>query len=624
MYIRKTSRTYHGKTYSSYLLVESTLTPKGPRQKVVCSLGDLSPRPKEQWLALARKLETALTGQSDLFTDDPTDPEFEALAAKARAGRRSAAKHQPALAASTPAGEPAAPAEKLAICPDRVRVEECREAGPVHVGYQFWQRLGVDDILAQVGLSERARLITCAMTLNRLIHPASELAMPGWIRSTALADLLHTDFQDLAEDALYRNLDRLHPHRVEIEAALAEREKDLFALDQTVFLYDLTSTYFEGQALANPKAKRGYSRDSRPDCKQVVVGLAVNRDGFPLAHEVLAGNRNDATTVGEMLDALDKRLGLRPGQTVVVDRGMSGKENVAKIQARGLHYLVAAQPSERTQWLEEFERSEDFIAVKREPSPLNPFQRKSELQVKMRRTEGVTHVLCISEERKEKDRSIRETHEKRLVADLEKLRRRVAKGKGKGTKPDEVMESIGRLKERYPRVARYYRMNYDAEAKHFTFELDQARRDTAGTLDGSYLLKTDREDLSAAEVWRIYTLLTRAEAAFRALKSPLVERPIHHHKEGRVEAHIFLCVLAYHLLISIEKTLLDQGVHTSWATVRETLKTHQAVTIVLPTEEQMELRIRTSSTPEPVHRELYEKLAVPAEIFRPRKTWAPI
>jgi hypothetical protein len=493
MYIRKTSRTYNGKTYSSFLLVESTLTPRGPRQKVVCSLGDLSPRPKEQWLELARKLETSLTGQSGLFADDPADPEFEALAAKARAGRRSAAKRQPALAAGTAAGEPAAPEERLAVCPDRVRVEECREAGPVHVGYQFWQRLGVDDILAQVGLSERARLITCAMTLNRLIHPASELAMPDWIRSTALADILHTDFQGLAEDALYRNLDRLHPHRVEIEAALAEREKDLFALDQTVFLYDLTSTYFEGKALANPKAKRGHSRDSRPDCKQVVVGLAVNRDGFPLAHEVLAGNRNDATTVSDMLDALDKRLGLRPGQTVVVDRGMSGEENVAKIQARGLHYLVAAQQSERAQWLEEFERSEDFIAVKREPSPRNPFQHKSELQVKMRRADGVTHVLCISEERKEKDRSIRETHEKRLVADLEKLQRRVAKGKGKGTKPDEVMESIGRLKERYPRVARYYRMNYDAEAKQFTFEVDQVKRDKAGKLDGSYLLKTDRE-----------------------------------------------------------------------------------------------------------------------------------
>jgi transposase len=415
----------------------------------------------------------------------------------------------------------------------------------------------------------------------------------------------------------------LHGRRVEIEAALAEREKNLFGLDQTVFLYDLTSTYFEGKALANPKAQRGHSRDSRPDCKQVVVGLAVNRDGFPLAHEVLAGNRHDSTTVEEMLNALDTRVGLRPEQTVVVDRGMSGEANLEKIRARGLHYLVAAQQGERAEWLQEFEEAEGFAEVKREPSPRNPFQHKSEIHVKMRRVDGVTHVLCISSERKEKDRAIRQTHEKRLVADLEKLKRRVVKGKGKGTKPEEVLESIGRLKERYPRVARYYQMSYDAEARQFTFALEQAKRDKAERLDGSYLLKTDREDLNAEEVWRVYTLLTRAEAAFRALKSPLAERPIFHHKEGRVEAHIFLCVLAYHLLISIEKTLLDRDVHTSWATVRETLKTHQVATIVLPTEANTELRIRKSSTPEPAHRDLYEKLAVPPEIIRPRKSWTP-
>jgi transposase len=619
MYIRKNTRTYKGKTYTNYLLVESHLTPKGPRQKVVCSLGDLAPRPPEQWLALARKLEDALSGQQELFAGEPGDAELENLVAKAQAGPRRGRRTTPQpLADRGEAGQ-----EKIAVYADRVRIEEVREAGPVHVGYQFWRRLELDEILSRAGLSERARQVTCATTLNRLIQPASELAMPDWIRSTALSDILGADFAELAADALYRNLDRLHGRRVEIEAALAEREKNLFNLDQTVFLYDLTSTYFEGQALANPKAKRGYSRDSRPDCKQVVVGLAVNQEGFPLAHEVLAGNRHDSTTVGEMLDALDKRVGLRGGQTVVVDRGMSGKQNLETIRGRGLHYLVAAQQSERAEWLEEFEQEEGFAEVPREPSPRNPFQRKSGIEVKMRRGEDETHVLCVSSERKEKDRAIRQTHEKRLLADLEKLRRRVEKGKGRGTKPEEILQSIGRLKERYPRVARYYQMNYDAGAGQFTYGVDQVKRDKAEKLDGSYLLKTDREDLSAEEVWRIYILLTRAEAAFRALKSPLAERPIHHHKEGRVEAHIFLCVLAYHLLISIEKTLLDQGVHTSWATVRGVLKTHQVATVVLPTEGDIELRIRRSSAPEEQHRELYQTLGVPAEIIRPSKRWIP-
>jgi transposase len=165
-------------------------------------------------------------------------------------------------------------------------------------------------------------------------------------------------------------------------------------------------------------------------------------------------------------------------------------------------------------------------------------------------------------------------------------------------------------------------MEYDSQTKVFRYSLDEAKRARAEKLDGSYLLKTDRKDLSADEAWRIYTLLTRAEAAFRTLKSPLGERPIFHHKEGRVEAHIFLCVLAYHLLISIEKTLLDAGVHTSWATVRETLKTHQVNTVVLPTDGGLVLRIRRDSTPEPAHRELYQQLGISSEIMLPRKTWS--
>ena len=615
MYIRKSSRTYNGKTYFNYVLVESVLTPKGPRQKIICSLGDLRPRPRAEWLELAHKLASALSGQPDLLAGQAPDPELEQLVAKvnsASAPPRSGQLPQPAAAESN----------LVAVHIDQVRTEESREAGPVHVGYQFWLRLGVDAILGKAGLSERTRQLTCAMALNRLIHPGSELAMPDWIRSTALPDILEVDFQDLAEDALYRNLDKLHPQRVAIEAALAERERNLFNLDQTGFLYDVTSTFFEGRAMANPKAKRGYSRDHRPDCKQVLIGLAVNRDGFPLAHEVFAGNCHDSTTLEQMLTALDKRVGLQPGQTVVVDRGMSGEENLKKIVARKLHYLVAEPYGARNDWVQEFEDDKDFREVKRDPSPTNPFQHKSTIQVKMRQVGGEMHVLCLSSERKGKDRAIREAHEKKLLVDLEKLQKRVAKGKGRGTKPAEVLQSMGRLKERYSRVARYYRMEYDAEAKAFRYSLDEDKRTRAEKLDGSYLLKTDRGDLSAEEAWRVYVLLTRAEAAFRTLKSPLGERPIFHHKEGRVEAHIFLCVLAYHLLISIEKTFLDQGVHTSWATVRQTLKTHQINTIVLPTDSGLLLRIRKDSTPETAHREIYEKLGLGSEIIRPRKTWS--
>ena len=333
MYIRKTTRTYRGKTYVNHLLVESIQTPKGPRQRTICSLGSLEPAPAQDWLSLAHKLEAAVEGQASLPPGAPAA--VEQLSSQVRHGVQRARRVS---------------ATAVAIEPDRVQMEEAREAGPVHVGHQIWSQLGIDTILHRAGLSERACTLTQAMTLNRLIHPLSEHAMPDWIRRTAWGDLLQEDFSELPDEALDRNLDRLHPNREGIERELAEREKTLFDLDDTVYLYDLTSTYFEGQALANPQARRGYSRDKRGDCKQVVVGLVLDRQGFPKAHEVFAGNQSDRASVKTMLEALEKRTGPKPGATVIVDRGMAYEENLKQIQEHGLHYVVAGLQTERNPW----------------------------------------------------------------------------------------------------------------------------------------------------------------------------------------------------------------------------------------------------------------------------------
>ena len=257
MFLRKSTRKRKGKTYTNYLLVESVRTSNGPRQKTICSLGDLSPRPREEWLNLMRKVEDALVGQGDLL--DCNDPEVDKIV------RRVRHRQQGDSTSSRRSTSPETSSDDLVtIHASRVRTERHREAGPVHVGFEFWKRLGLDKILSDIGMSERARTLTCAMTLARLIHPCSEHAMPNWIRKTALEDILSVDFDDLAHHALYRNMDRLHPERETIETRLAEREQSLFKLDQTVFFYDLTSTYFEGAAEGNAKAKRGYSRDKRP------------------------------------------------------------------------------------------------------------------------------------------------------------------------------------------------------------------------------------------------------------------------------------------------------------------------------------------------------------------------
>lgn len=607
MYLRRTTKTHKGKTYTNYLLVESVHTPQGPRQHVVCSLGSLAPAPREEWLSLAHRLKASLEGQGSL---PPGDREIKPLVDKVQRGRRPAAEPEQARR------EPEA---GLAIDPDRVSVEAAREAGPVHAGHQVWGQLGLSEILSRAGLSARACGLSEAMTLNRLIFPLSEHAMPEWMRRTALPDILGADFAALHDDALYRNLDRLHPNRERIEAELAEREKTLFNLDDTLYLYDLTSTYFEGQALSNPQAKRGYSRDKRPDCKQVLVGLVLDRDGFPKAHEVFEGNRQDRTTVGEMLESLEKRTGPKPGSTVVVDRGMAYDENLAEIRARGYHYLVAARQPERNQWLAEFEAEDGWEEVLRVPSPRNPDQQKSQVRIRHRQQGGDVYILCLSEEREAKDRAIRETHEQRLKKDLQRVQARIEKGQL--TKLEKIHQAIGRLEERYPRVARYYRMDYDPKAKALTWQEDGEKKAIAEKLDGGYVLKTDRQDLTADEVWRTYILLTRVEAAFRAMKSPLLERPLFHHLEKRTQTHIFLCVLAYHLLVAIEKRFLDRGVHTSWWTLRQQLSTHQVVTVVLPTKEGRILKIRKGTSPEPIHREIYSTLQIPAEVMRPVKTW---
>jgi len=611
MYIRKTIRKYKDKTYVNYLLVESVLTDKGPRQRVICSLGDLSPRPPEQWLALARKLQDALTGQISLPGFADQDPELRQLMQALPQGAPPTG-HAPHYAETSPSA-------LISVHVDRVASEHPRPAGHIHVGREFWKRLGLDEILKSLDFSPPIIQLTCAMTLNRLIHPAAEYAMPDWIRSTAMADILGVDFTKLVDDSLYRNLDRLHPHRVAIESALAQREASLFNLENTILLYDLTSTYFEGKAALIPKAKRGYSRDHRPDCKQVVVGLVIGREGFPRAHEIFEGNVQDRKTLASMLELLEKRVGIAEGSTIVVDRGMAYEENIAELRRRNLRYLVAARQKQRDGYLAEFESGEGFEEVIRQPSPRNPDQKKSSVRVKALATNDETLILCISSERVAKDRAIRVKQEGRFLSDVAKIQARIQKGHLKNDV--KIGEAIGRLKERYPRVSRYYTLSFDTRTRQLNNKTIEEKRKIAEGLDGSYLLRTDRKDVSAVEAWQIYSHLTRAENAFRCMKSPLSERPIFHQLERRMESHIFLCVLAYHLLAAIETTLLRQEIHTSWATVRDLLATHEIVTIVLPTDQNGVLRIRRSATPEHDHRVLYEALGVPSEIIRPVKTW---
>jgi len=604
MYIRKTTRKVKDKVYENYLLVESVMTPKGPRQKTICSLGHLKPRPRKEWLLLAQKVETALKGQ---LTFEKEEPEVEEIVEKAKAFESQEKK------VLKDKGD-----DIVSIHTDKVQMEKAREAGPVHAGYQFWKKLAMDDILKEVGFSEKARLLTLVMVMNRLLSPSSEYQMPDWVNSTALSDILSVDLESLNDDALYRNMDKLYPRRGIIERLLAERERTLFDLDDTIYLYDLTSTYFEGKCLSNEQAEYGYSRDKRFDAKQVVVGLVIDPEGFPKAHETFSGNRKDCTTVTEMLDTLEKRVPKREGATVVVDRGMAFQKNIDEIKEKGYHYIVATRQAERNEYLDEFEKG-GFSQVIRSVSPTNPCKKKSGVLVKKIEKGDELLALCISEGRSEKDKAIRESHEKKLVTDLKKLAKRITKGRLK--KEEKIYEAIGRIKERYPRVARYYEIKYSSLTRELSYEEETEKKSIAETLDGSYMLRTDRCDMSDDEIWRTYSLLTRVENAFRNMKSPLCERPIFHQLKRRVQTHIFLCLLAYHLLVAIEKTLLDKNIHASWLKVKATLKTHQVATVILPTTSGEILKIRRGVNAELPHLEIYRNLDIPSEVMKPIKTW---
>lgn len=606
MFIKKSISKYGNKTYTSHLLVESVVTPAGPRHRTICNLGKMDPGPKEEWLALAERIQAALGGQPSLFPDPRVDQAVVRI-------RERQAKGGDAESTEPLSGETAVP-DVVPVRTSGVKCQDLRKAGPIHVGHQMWQRLQLDAVLKAVGLSAPARNLTEVMTLNRLVNPCSELAMVGWSRREAVADVLGVDAEKLSEDKFYRNMDKLHGHRMEIERELYAREKSLFNLDGSLVLYDMTNTYFEGEAARNPKAKRGHSKEMRTDCKLVAMGLMLDAEGFPIGHEVHAGNTIDGTTVGAMLDGLEQRTGRTGGCTVVMDRGFASRANLKLVRERQHHYLMAGFQSQRYPLLQEFEDLDGWEEIQ-------PSAHKVPVQIKRIEQEEEVFLLCVSPARAEKERAIRERQEKKLLKDLEALAAAVDKALARDNPMPEqdLGERIGRLLERYPRAARYYQI--ERQEGRLVWPSKEEKRARAAELDGAYFLRTSRKDLGAEEIWRTYICLTRIESAFRDLKGTLDMRPVYHQKEIRVETHVFLAVLAYHLQAAIERTMREAGDPASWESMREELGTHQVVTTLLPTADGRTLAIRRGSVPDRRAGEIYRHLGMDPEPMTPIRTW---
>ena len=508
MFLRRYVRTKAGKQHTYFALVESVRTDAGPRQHVVAYLGELNADQERRWQrTVVFHNRQGDAQQLRLFPDDDTVP--------------------------------------LPDDPDvvRVRVNEigwtnARRFGDVFLARWLWNLLDLDAIIDRHvppgKETVRPADIIAIEVINRLCAPCSEFALAEhWYASTALEDLLGVPDAAVTKDRLYRMLDRLVRAQIGIECDLKARFAGLFELEYDLLLYDLTSSYFEGLAEENELAKRGYSRDHRSDCKQIVLALVVTREGFPLAHETLVGNTKDVQTVRRIVGAIEERFG-KSQRVWVMDRGMISADTLAFLEEPGRRYLLATRRDELKHFQDELW-----------PAGWQTMAKHPGVMVKLLKREGVHYLLARSNDRKKKERAIRRKQRRGLALALRKLQTRVAKGRLKNR--DKIVEAIGRLKGRFPKAVPFVIVAVTTAPLSVVMDWQVAKFRDALRRDGAYLLRSNQDGWTAEVFWETYSQLTTVERAFRVLKSELLLRPIWHQYSGRTQAHVFVCVLAYAL-----------------------------------------------------------------------------
>jgi transposase len=573
MYLRHTTVRKDGKTHSYWRLVRSVRRGRKVVQETVAHLGELD----GQGRARARRLALKITGRAE---------QYELFEAAETA------------------------AEPIAVRLDQVRLERARRFGDVWLGWVLWRSLGLDRFCTEHLIEGRERVAWSAMAailvIARLIEPSSELHIAeDWYRRTALDDLLGVPVERVNDDRLYRALDRLLPHKEALEAHLKERLGALFGLDYELLLYDVTSTYFEGQAEGNALARRGYSRDHRPDCKQVCIGLVVTREGVPLGYEVFAGNRTDVTTVEEIVTTMERRYG-RAGRVWVMDRGMTSAENIAWLRSGGRQYLIGTAKGELKRFARELADRRDWRTV------------REGLEVKVcAGPQGAeTFLLVRSADRQQKEEAMHARFREHIETALARLANRIARAQ-KAIDRSATERQIGRLLGRNSRAASRCQIRLrDDPAAPAGLRLEWSARpewdEWARVSEGCYVLRTNLSDWTSEDLWRTYIQLSEAEAAFCIHKSELSLRPIWHQREDRVLAHILVCFLAYVLWKTLEQWQSRAGLGNAPRTILEELSAIQSTDVVLPTATapQRELRLRCVVRPDRAQAALLDRLGL--------------
>jgi transposase len=541
MYLRRCYRAKDGKRHAYWALMESYRTERGPRQRMVAYLGDL---------------------------DEAS-----------RLGIQEAARQQAGKARSSQRGlfEAAAQPRFVEVDPAAVRVAGVRDFGGPWLGLELARRLGLTDLLGRVMPTGQEEvpwpLMSLVLVLSRLCDPSSELyiAEHGYDHS-AMADLLGVPAAKVNDDRLYRALDALLPHKAELEKHLRQRLGELFDVQYDLLLYDMTSTYFEGQAEGNPLAKRGYSRDQRPDCKQVCIALVVSRCGLPLGYEVFAGNKADVSTLKEIVTTMEGRHG-KADRIWVVDRGMVSKDNIEFLKGGNRRYILGTPKSQLKRYEKEL-ATEDWMKV------------HEGLEVKKVAApdgEEEVFILCRSADRREKEKAMHERFFKRIQEGLETIAKSCQKKK---QSPVTIARRVGKLLGQNTRASGAFEVNVgqDADGRATLTWLHQKDwNDWASLSEGCYMLRSNVTDWSGEELWKAYMQLTEAEGAFRIHKSDLALRPVWHQKEGRVRAHILVCFLAYVLWKTLGRTCRQAGLGDEPRKVFDELARIKLVDVLLPT-----------------------------------------
>ena len=569
MYLRHVIRKKDGKVHRYWCLVRSVRVGRRVIQQTVAHLGELDEQGRIEARALAHRLIGA-PEQAQLFRDGT---------------------------------------EQLTV-PVRlkgIRIERSRRFGDVYLALALWRGTGLEHLCEQLLPTGKERIawakMAAVLVIARFCEPSSELHIAeDWYRRAALADLLQLGNEEINKDRLYRGLDQLLVHKTALEAHLSKRCGELFAVQNEVLLYDVTSTYFEGQAEANPQAQRGYSRDHRPDCKQVCIALVVTFDGFPLGFEVFAGNTHDSRTLQTIVATMEARHGLL-GRVWIADRGMASAANLAWLRETGRRYIIGAPKSELKKFGFELARSDGWHTV----------QEGVEVKLARHPETNETIILCRSEDRRSKEQAMHDKFSRRIETALVRLAARIARSKNR-LDPAVVNRQIGRILQQNQRAAARFAITLEPDGCPAGFRLVVAHKASfdhwAALSEGAYLLRSNIRDWTDQQLWKAYIQLTQAEAAFRIQKHQLNVRPIWHQREERVQAHILVCFLAFVLWKSLEMWQQRAGLGNSPRTIVEELARIQSHDVVLPTTTHGQVRLQCVAQPDSAQAALLDRLGI--------------